>query len=66
MRRMVARSVQFPRPTAERPTAGAAFFGLLTHPSLLGAVSQLLGSSEIVVVRAHPRQSTGSQLPGLF
>lgn len=66
IRQMVSRSVQFPRPWGSsdgavgRPTAGKAFFELLTHPPLLELVSSLLGSTEIV---ANGNQRLRPKLP---
>ena len=55
IRQMVSRSVQFPRPWGSsdgavgRPTAGKAFFELMTAPSMLTMMQQVMHSTEVFV-----------------
>ena len=46
---IVASEVGFPQSTPRRPTAGKAFFGLLTAPPLLAMMRQILESTEVYV-----------------
>eukprot|EP01047_Picozoa_sp_COSAG01_P085056 COSAG01_NODE_18522_length_1068_cov_1.818744_1_plen_308_part_01 len=46
---MVAGEVGFPKPTARRPNAGSRFFALLTAPTLLSAMEQIMNSTEVCV-----------------
>ena len=45
----VAGGVGFPAPTERRPTAGKAFFELMTAPSMLAMMQQVMHSTEVFV-----------------